>query len=297
MTQPAGLDFSSLDVGGSQSDLLQSLARFLEEVAEYHGSDSEEGSGGKGGGGGQRHQCGCGGNGPGGNDEVSLDGEFSIVGDPHISGAVKVDGKEVKFNFTTEGGSGKVINLLDTDTPDIRGKFDKLTRADGNTYVTEETITFGDKDDSVSIDADDDKVKLNGKEIEDGVHHVNGNTITKAGDKVTILTADGQKIVIDDKGDYLDTKVTLDDFESKQIGGMVGDAVKGKTNDEAKDYEFSPVPPVGGGGEKDSKWAVQLLRSLAGMLLKSDPDLSQFLTALANFIEQSQGGKEVGAAA
>ena len=250
-----------------------------------------------------QQNCGC-------DSEKDVTGKFSITGDPHIKGKLKYDGECVKFNYTTEGGNGEVVNLFDTDNLDITGKFDTLDRSDGNTYVTEETVEFGCN--KLEIDADDDSVKLNGREIEDGTYCCGGNKVTKDGDKVTIETADGQKITICDKGDYLDTKVKLDDFESSQMGGMVGDAISGNVNDNADDYAVDESCGCDGAEqsenapeqsenncdqEQDSNWAVQLLNALAGMIKSSNPELSEFLTALANFMENSQGGIASSAAA
>ncbi len=244
--------------------------------------------------------CGC----SEGSDSKEYDGEFSVVGDPHIRGDVEVDGDEERFNFTTKGGNGETINVFDTDNLDIMAKFDSLHRRDDNTYVTEETIKIGD--DEIEIDADDDTLTFNGAELEDGTHACNGNTITKDGNKITIETADGQTIEVTDKGDYLNTSVQLDGFESSEMGGMVGDAISGEKNANADDYKVEDSQECGGseapGGSdcstpQGTDWAVQLLNSLAAAFATSNPELSGVFSALANFIEQSQSSENLSAAA
>ena len=263
------------------TDLLNAMTGFLKEANQSGSQGSQSAEGGPSGGGGQ---------------DADVSGEFSVWGDPHVQGDMTVDGKDVSFNFITEGGNGEVVNLLDTDKLDIEGKFDTLNRSDGNTYVTEETVTAGRSE--IAFDANDDQVTLNGREIEDGTYHSNGNTITKSGDTVTIETADGQKITITDKGDYLDTSVELDGLQSSQMGGMVGDAAMGKANQNAEDYaksekvEQQPAPQQ----EQGPDWAAGLLKMFAGFIGMSNPALGGLMTALANMIEQSGLSQDISAA-
>lgn len=296
MSQTLGVGTCCAQPGNAQAELFSALSNFLREVAACGGSQSqqcgprpqpEQSCGGTGSSGGSQESCGC------GEDETTVSGEFSIWGDPHVDGDVEVNGESRNFNLTTEGGNGKVINLFDTDNLDIEGKFDTLNRQDGNTYVTEETVTAGNA--TIAIDADDNKVTLNGREIEDGTYNCQGNTITKQGDTVTIETADGQKIKIVDRGEHLDTYATLNDFQSGEMGGMVGDAINGNANDNAEDYVAQEEDC--GCQQQDSNWAVDLLRGLGGMISGSNPALGGFLSALASFISQSQTNGSVSGAA
>jgi hypothetical protein len=239
-----------------------------------------------------RHDEGEGGH----SSKSTISGTASIEGDPHVKyNLTQCGGEAQKGQFTTKGGAGQEINLLDTDNLDISGDFESWKGRKGVTVVGSETITAnGDK---IEIDAKSDTITLNGHEIQDGTSTVNGNCITKRGDTVTIKTADGQTITVKDKGNYLDTSLDLKNLSTEHLGGMLGDAAKGNQNADASDYAMRPEHASGescdrsqgddGDKQQSSEWAADLLRTLA-KIPGLDPAISNMLGSLANLIGNQQ---------
>lgn len=280
----SGTDLMSLfgSTGSSGNpELMNSLTDFFNALVASSGGNGEgEGCGGG---------CGGGGGGGGGSvDTKTVDGEFKVWGDPHVDGAITVDGETSNFSFVTEGGVGDNINILDTDNLDIQMKFDNLdNQEEGITFATEATIKTGgatsttSDDTEITVDADSDTVTVDGEEIkfedlENGTCTIHGNTITKEGDTITIKTADGETITIKDQGDYLDTTVDLDEMETSELGGMAGDAGTSNVNDNAEDY----VVPT-----QDSSWASQCCE--AASQSTDNQDLIAFLDSLTSLIEMN----------
>ncbi len=230
-------------------------------------------------------------------DGETYNGTVKVWGDPHVDVDISVSGDDVDAHFTTENGNGKVINLLDTNSIDITGKFDKLKRKDDNTYVSEETVDINGEE--ITVDAADDTVTVDGKKIclkdlEDGYCTVGGNKITKDGDKITIETSDGQKITITDKGDHLDTEIKFKDFHSDEMSGMIGNSIGGNTNDDANDYVANDTNSDCGCDQPMSANGLQnVLNFLTSMIpMIQDQNVKQLLSALVNFIQlagNSQG--------
>jgi hypothetical protein len=228
-------------------------------------------------------------------DTDSYSGEARIWGDPHVEYDFTINGCDPsKGKFDTKGGAGQEISLLDTDNLDITGKFESWEGKQDVTVVGEETITAGR--DTIEIDAESNVVTLNGRRIQDGEYCQNGNKVTKRGDTVTVCTADGQTIIVKDQGTYLDTDVKLKDLETEEMGGILGDAAKGKPNADATDYivrDEDCGQGGGGGGDnrcprQDASWASGVLRMIAG-----DPCLpnhvSNMLFGLANLFDSGYG--------
>jgi len=233
--------------------------------------------------------------------EDSYSGEARIWGDPHVEYDFKINGCDPsKGKFDTKGGAGEEINLLDTDELDITGKFESWKGNQDVTVVGEETITAGR--DEIEIDAESNVVKLNGRKIEDGEYCQNGNKVTKRGDTVTVETADGQKVIVKDQGEYLDTDLKFNNLKTEEMGGMIGDAARGKPNPDAAKYVVQEEDCGSGGGHgggghgggddccprRDASWASGLLRMIA-----SDPCLpnhvSNMLFGLANLFDSGHG--------
>ncbi len=233
-------------------------------------------------------------------------GSLDIWGDPHIKGTgLEVNGREVKFDeFTTQGGVNQNITLLDTDSLDITAKFEQRGSNSNVTVVGKETITAGDED--ITIDASMNTVevegeKLTAQQLQDGYHTHDGTTIKKSGDQITIETADGQKITVTDKGNYLDTHVEFDKLRTDRLDGMLGDLLEGTKNADATDYlappkandehghgnGANPVSYHGGHNQQGADWAIQVLSYLIQGLPNSD--LKSTLVALVNYIQNSNG--------
>jgi hypothetical protein len=230
-------------------------------------------------------------------EKDSYSGDARVWGDPHVEFDFTINGRDPsKGKFDTKGGAGQEINLLDTDRLDITGKFESWKGKSDVTVVGEETITAGR--DTIEIDAATDKttvVKLNGRKIEDGEYCQNGNKVTKRGDTVTVVTADGQKVIIKDQGEHLDTDLKLNNLKTEEMGGMIGDAARGRPNADATRYimrEEDCGPGQGHGGDncgrQDASWASGLLR-----LIASDPCLphhvSNMLFGLASLFDSGHG--------
>jgi hypothetical protein len=293
----------------SQSQFLSELRGFLEVLSEFleetadrkgghgrHKCDSRRRDDRDCGPGGQhppRHDCGddrddhC-------DDTESYTGTARIWGDPHVEYDITIAGGTTsEGKFDTKGGAGEEINLLDTDRLDITGEFVSWKGNKDVTVVGSETITAGR--DTIEIDAKTNEVTLNGREICDGEYSQNGNKITKRGDTVTIVTADGQTVIVKDQGEHLDTDLKLKDLKTEEMGGMIGDAARGKPNADATRYIVEESDCGGGpsGGNdccprQDASWASGLLRFLA-----ADPcmprHVSNMMLTLANLFDSGHG--------
>ena len=149
------------------------------------------------------------------------------------------------------------------------------------TYATVDTVDLMGGE--LVVDAKNDTATWNGKTIPYGTHTYAGNKITKQGGTVTIETPDGQKVVIEDKGDHLDTTVTFKDMQTHQLGGMMGDVLAGKPKN-SDPNAYAPVASdnsMEGPSSDPSNRVIQVIRPIPAIRLirapppileNSDPD-------------------------
>ena len=115
--------------------------------------------------------------GTGSNSNISANGK--IWGDPHF---VDADGG----NYDVQGSAGKTYNILSDKGLQVNAEFKKYGNATA-TAMGEVGITMGK--DQVEIDSAG-KLMINGEAKQDGAYQVNGNTVEKHGDKVSVQTAE-----------------------------------------------------------------------------------------------------------
>ncbi len=240
-------------------------------------------------------------------------------GDPHGHGEGKVNGTNVDFKLVTKGGDGEIINWLEADKSggddndiSITSEFISLGRNDDNTFAGDTTIKIGDNE--IAVDPGDDKDKddavitVNGTKIsdcdlKDGYCVTSdGTKVTKDGDKIIIETADGDKVVLQDQGKYLDAKdISLADGGYDELGGILGDGLTGnlktinnedgspkRTGDEvhvdANDY-LAESKSSDCNTEHGADWAKEageFIRSLAGII--ENTAVAKLLVATANLL-------------
>lgn len=244
-------------------------------------------------------------------------------GDPHGHGEGEVNGSNVDFKLVTKGGDGENINWLTADKSDgdesdisIVSRFETLNRKDDNTYATDTTITVGEHEIMVDPGDDSDKtdsvIAVDGEtisecDLEDGYYVCeNGTKVTKDGNKIIIATEGGDKIVLQDKGKYLDAEnIELADGEYDEVGGMLGDGLTTnlktmkddegnvkKSGDEvhvdANDYlaEEKPASGCDCNTQQGAEWAAEaadLLYTLANIVDSSE--LQALLNAAADMLK------------
>jgi hypothetical protein len=177
-----------------------------------------------------------------------IDGSAVLEGDPHGKGGFTVNGKRVDFDWTTEGGLGKWVNVLDStsydrrdDVLDVKAKFGMWDPNDKKTTVIKKLeISAGRHDIRIdSIKCEDNskekiKVTVDGTELKDGEHRISNDTTIDINDgHVTVRTDSGQEFTAELKqgghGSYFDMGVDFCNYTNKgQVGGLLGDAINGR---------------------------------------------------------------------
>ena len=89
-------------------------------------------------------------------------------------------------NYDVQGSAGKTYNILSDKGLQVNAEFKKYGNATA-TAMGEVGITMGK--DQVEIDSAG-KLMINGEAKQDGAYQVNGNTVEKHGDKVSVQTAE-----------------------------------------------------------------------------------------------------------
>ena len=88
--------------------------------------------------------------------------------------------------YDVQGSAGKTYNILSDKGLQVNAEFKKYGNATA-TAMGEVGITMGK--DQVAIDSAG-KLMINGEAKQDGTYQVNGNTVEKHGDKVSVQTAE-----------------------------------------------------------------------------------------------------------
>jgi hypothetical protein len=239
-------------------------------------------------------------------------------GDPHGHGEGTVNGTKTDFKILTIGGAGEEINWLEADKSggnqddlSITSEFISWGSNEDITVAGDTTVTVGN--DEIMVDPgasgrNDSVISVNGTHIKDcdladGYHVTDdGTKVTKDGDTITIETADGDKVVLKDRGTYLDaSEVSLADGKYEELGGILGDALTGNLDPitdangeikrsgeevhvDATQYAVEGDSPSASdcNTEQGQEWATEmaeLLRTLAPLM--EDSKISALLTSTA----------------